>query len=148
MAVEDNKNLVRAAYAALEKGDNSVFAASVHPDYVWRFPSKASWSGRFEGQAEIRARLLGPLFNLFATTYTARMISLVGEGDTVVAEIEGNVETKSGERYDNQYCMIFRFRDSRIVEVVEYCDTDLEERVLGPYSEALKAFQRVMAARS
>jgi ketosteroid isomerase-like protein len=32
----------------------------------------------------------------------------------------------------------FRFRGNKIAELVEYCDTDLIERVLGPYEEALK----------
>ncbi len=141
MSVEGNKAVIRAIYTALETGDRSVFGASVDPDYVWRFPSKASWSDRYEGQATVRSRLLGPLFNQFTGTYTARLINLLGEGDTVVAEIEGDVETKSGVRYDNQYCMLFRFRDAKIIEIVEYCDTDLEERALGPYGRALEEYE-------
>src|SRR4051812_43577406 len=104
MSTEKNKSVIRAIYAALETGDRSVFGASVDPDYVWRFPSKASWSDRYEGQADVRARLLGPLFGQFTSTYTARLVNMLGEGDTVVAEIEGDVETKSGVRYNNQYC--------------------------------------------
>jgi uncharacterized protein len=141
MSVEDNKAVIRRIYAALETGDNSVFGASVHPDYVWRFPSKASWSDRYEGQEDVRSRLIGPLFNQFASTYTARLINLVAEGDIVVAEIEGDVETKSGVRYDNQYCMLFHFRNGKIREVVEYCDTDLEERALGRYDDAVAAYK-------
>jgi uncharacterized protein len=113
MSVEANKSVVRAIYAALETGDRSVFGDSVHPDYVWPFPSKASWSDRYEGQIQIRSRLLGPLFNQFESTYTARLISLIGGGDTVFAEIKGDVGTKSGVRYDNQYCMLFHFRDGK-----------------------------------
>jgi hypothetical protein len=37
---------------------------------------------------------------------------------------------------------VFRFRGDKIAEVVEYCDTDLEERVLGNYDDAV----RLMAA--
>jgi ketosteroid isomerase-like protein len=48
---------------------------------------------------------------------------------------------KSGERYDNHYCFIFHFRDGKIAEVVEYCDTDLEERVLGNYDAVRAANQ-------
>jgi ketosteroid isomerase-like protein len=39
------------------------------------------------------------------------------------------------------YCFVFRFKDGKIAEIVEYGDTDLEERVLGPYEEAVKALQ-------
>jgi len=52
------------------------------------------------------------------------------------------VQTKSGQRYNNEYCFVFKFRGDKIAEVVEYCDTDLEERVLGNYDDAVKAFIR------
>lgn len=144
MSLEDNKSVVRAIYAALEKGDRSVFGAAVATDYVWRFPSKASWSARYEGHEAVRSQLLGPLFNQFVGSYTARLINILGEGDMIVAEVEGDVQTKSGIRYDNQYCMLFRFREGKIVEIVEYCDTDLEERALGPYAKAKEEYDRVV----
>jgi ketosteroid isomerase-like protein len=85
---------------------------------------------------------LKPLFALFATEYRAQAINLVAEGDYVVAEVRGDVQTKRGQRYNNEYCFVFRFRGDKIAEVVEYCDTDLEERVLGNYDDAV----RLMAA--
>lgn len=139
MSAAENKETIRKIYEAMERGDRSVFGASVHADYVWRFPGHASWSRRFEGQETIRRELLRPLFALFATDYRARAINLIAEGDYVVAEVRGDVQTKRGDRYDNEYCFVFRFRDGKIAEVVEYCDTDLEERVLGSYEDALRA---------
>lgn len=141
MTTETNKAIIREIYAALENGDPSVFGRYCDPDYVWRFPSKASWSKRFEGRTVVRAKLIGPLFSLFADTYKARLLNVYADGDTVIAEVEGKVTLKSGDIYDNQYCFLYRFRDGLVTEVVEYCDTDLEERVLGPYEAALKAFE-------
>jgi ketosteroid isomerase-like protein len=141
MSAERNKQVIERIYAAMARGDRAVFAASVHADYVWRFPGHCSWSRQFEGRDAIHRDLLRPLFGLFATDYTARAINLVAEGDTVVAEVRGDVMLKSGARYDNHYCFIFQFRDGKIAEVVEYCDTDLEERVLGNYDAVLAAHQ-------
>ncbi len=138
MRTAENKETIRRIYAALEHGDRSVFGASVHPDYIWRFPGHCSWSKRFSGQEEVRNRLLKPLFALFATEYKAKAINLIAEGDTVVAEVRGDVQTKTGKRYNNEYCFLFRFRGDKIAEIVEYCDTDLEERVLGPYDDAVR----------
>ena len=138
MRTAENKETIRRIYAALEHGDRSVFGASVHPDYIWRFPGHCSWSKRFSGQEEVRSRLLKPLFALFATEYKAKAINLIAEGDTVVAEVRGDVQTKTGKRYNNEYCFLFRFRGEKIAEIVEYCDTDLEERVLGPYDDAVR----------
>jgi len=134
----ENKETIRRIYAALEHGDRSVFGASVHPDYIWRFPGHCSWSKRFSGQEEVRSRLLKPLFALFATEYKAKAINLIAEGDTVVAEVRGDVQTKTGKRYNNEYCFLFRFRGDKIAEIVEYCATDLEARVLGPYDDAVR----------
>jgi uncharacterized protein len=138
MNADENKETVRRIYAALESGDLKAFGAAVHPDYIWRLAGHSSWSRRFEGQDAIRARLLKPLFALFATQYRARAVNLIAEGNFVVAEVRGDVLTKRGERYDNEYCIVFKFRGNKIAELVEYCDTDLIERVLGPYEEALK----------
>lgn len=90
-----------------------------------------------EGREAILRDLIRPLFSRFATTYKARLRNLIAEGDFVVAEVDGDVVTKDGGRYNNNYCFVFRFRGDKIAEVVEYADTDLEERVLGPYHDAL-----------
>jgi len=130
---------IRRIYEAMESGERSIFGAAVHPDYIWQIPGQCSWSKRFEGQEAIYSHLLRPLYALFATQYTARAINLVAEGDIVVAEVRGDVQTKRGARYNNEYCFIFRFRDGKIAEVTEYGDTDLEERVLGRYEDAVQA---------
>ncbi|MFC3711703.1 nuclear transport factor 2 family protein [Sphingoaurantiacus capsulatus] len=137
MSSETNKDIVRRIYEAMAKGDGTLFAASLHEDCVWRLPGQASWSRRFEGLDSVNRDLFRPLFARFATPYTAQLVSLIGEGDTVVAEVKGDVTTIDGARYANDYCFIFRFRDGKITEVVEYGDTALEDRVLGSYEDAV-----------
>lgn len=128
----DNKETVARIYAAMERGDLAPFAEACRSDYVWELPGHSSWSRRFEGRQAVLDGLIGPLFRRIASTYTARAIRILGEGDMVVAEVRGDVVVKGGGRYDNHYCMIFAFdADGRIARVTEYSDTDLEERVLG-----------------
>lgn len=115
---------------------------AVHPDYVWRLSGHYSWAGSFEGQDNVRRNLLRPLFNRFETEYRAKAVNLIAEGEFVVAEVRGDVMAKSWERYDNEYCFIFRFRDGKIAEITEYCDSDLIERVLGSYGDAVEAVKR------
>jgi ketosteroid isomerase-like protein len=105
---------------------------------VWRLAGQSSWSKRFAGQEDVRENLLKPLFALFATEYRACAINLVAEGDQVVAEIRGEVQTKSGRRYNNEYCFLFKFHDGKIAEIVEYGDTELLERALGSYEDAVR----------
>jgi ketosteroid isomerase-like protein len=138
MGTVENKETIRRIYAALENGDRSVFGSSVQPDYVWRLAGQCSWSKSFAGQEDVRTNLLKPLFALFATEYRARAVNLVAEGDQVVAEIRGDAQTTSGHRYNNEYCFVFKFREGKIAEIVEYGDTDLIERALGSYDDAVR----------
>ena len=78
MGTIENKDTVKRIYQALQTGDRSVFGASVHPDYVWRFPGHSSWSKCFSGQEEVRDKLLKPLFALFATEYRAQTCRTFG----------------------------------------------------------------------
>ena len=140
MSLNANKQTITNIYNALARGDSSVFARACHPDYTWRFPGHYSWAKRFEGQAVIQQALIMPLYALFATQYKAHAINIIGEGDFVVAEVRGDVMTRTGQRYNNEYCFVFKFQDNKIIEVVEYCDTDLIERVLGKYEDVVARF--------
>ena len=136
-----NKETIERIYKALESGDNSVLAENVHADYTWRVAGQCSWSGNFKGSKAIVRDLIRPLFSRFASTYTAKLKSAIAEGDIVVAEVSGDVMTKDGQRYNNEYCFVFHFRDEKIASVTEYGDTDLEERVLGRYQDVRIALE-------
>jgi ketosteroid isomerase-like protein len=137
MGAAENKEVVKQIYTAMSEGDTSVFGANVHPDYVWRIAGQCSWSRAFVGREAILRDLVKPLFSRFATTYRAKLKNMIAEGDFVVAEVDGDVETTDRGRYNNNCCFVFRFREGKIAEVIEYADSDLEERVLGPYQSAM-----------
>jgi ketosteroid isomerase-like protein len=64
--------------------------------------------------------------------------NFIAEGDTVVVEAKGDNVTKTGDRYDNDYCMVWRLENGKVKEIREYCDSALVERVLGSFpAEAL-----------
>jgi len=41
--------------------------------------------------------------------------------------------TRKGEKYDNEYCLVYRLENGRIVEMREYCDAVLCEQRLGSF---------------
>jgi ketosteroid isomerase-like protein len=73
----------------------------------------------------VYSRLRGP-----GTLIAERFIA---DEDLVVVEARGARISISGERYDNQYCLVYQLADGKIVEMREYMDSSLCERVLGPY---------------
>jgi len=141
MSIETNKELILRCFSALADGDRSVFREARHPDCVWQLMGQSSWAGRYEGEAELQEKLFKPLFARFATQFSTRVVNIIGDGEIVAAEVRGDVTTHEGGRYNNQYCFIFTLRHGKIIEVREYADTDLWERVLGSYETALAAVE-------
>ena len=129
---EANRQLITAIMDALAEGDRQPFGAAMHDDAVWIMKGSTAWSGTYRGRKDIGARLLRPLYAQFTSTYKNRARSIHADGDTVIVECEGEVMTVSGAPYNNQYCYIFRLAGGQIVEMTEYMDTALVDRVLGP----------------
>jgi ketosteroid isomerase-like protein len=64
--------------------------------------------------------------------------NFIADGEYVAVEARGDNVTKAGQRYDNHYCLVYRVVDGKITEIKEYLDSDLVERVLGPFPEERK----------
>ena len=132
-SAERNKQRMQAIYAALETGDGRPFVEAMADDFSWEIPGRAAWSRRWSGKRAVREQLFQPLFAQFVGTYTSRAIRYVAEGDIVVVESRGRVDTVRGEAYDNTYCCVCRFGDDGLLhELTEYMDTGLADAVLVP----------------
>ncbi len=129
-AAEENRKLLGSIFDALAAGDSRPFVAAMTDDFSWRFAGRWSWAidwGR--GRDETLRRLLGPLMAQFSD-YRAWAEELIAEGDRVVVRASAEARTVGGEDYPQAYCYVFTVRDGRLVDVLEYCDTSLVERVL------------------
>jgi len=122
MSSEENKKLVEDMLS----GEIDLFDA-MSDDAIWQVASRRS----FIGKASILNELVAPLMNLMESMGTIVPTNIVAEGDHVVLEgyAEGRM-TKRGEAYNNNYCIVYRFRDGKIVHITEYADLTLAERVL------------------
>jgi len=127
----DNKALLQSIYAALADGDGRPFREAMAEDFSWTIAGHSAWSRSWNGREAVQRDLLAPLFQRFATRYRNRAEHFVADGDTVVVQCRGEVQTTAGEAYDNHYCMVYRVADGRLRSVTEYMDTDLACRVLG-----------------
>ena len=130
--MNDNKAIVTGVMEALAVGDGRPFVDAMAEDFTWILEGTGPWSRRYEGKDIVRNALLKPLFAQFAGPYLNRADRIVAEDDTVVVLCRGNVETVSGDRYDNSYCYVFTLRDGQFIELREYLDTALVDRVLAP----------------
>ena len=81
---------------------------------------------------------MGHFRSFFAIRPRTVAFNFIAEGDYVVAETKGDNVTKDGQRYDNDYCMVWKIENGKIKQIKEYCDSTLVERVLGPFPQERK----------
>lgn len=129
--VENNRMLLTAAFAGLERGDPSAFLPLFHDDISWKVMGSSVWSKEAHGLTAVERDLIGPLFARFSGPYRNIPELILADGEHVVVLAKGHAETQDGKVYANEYAFIFRLSEGRIVEVREYMDTKLADAVLG-----------------
>jgi ketosteroid isomerase-like protein len=92
-----------------------------------------SWSRTFSGKEAILNDLHGYVRKRLRDRTRTVAHRFIADGDFVVVEARGDMVTKAGVPYANDYCLVYRLQDGRIVEMTEYNDSILCERVLGPF---------------
>lgn len=138
MSASANKMLIEEIFAAAGNSDPSardraLFAASLADDATWTVTGQYSWSRTFTGKNAILNDLHGHVRSLLVERARTVAHRFIADGDHVAVEAKGCNLTKSGVRYDNDYCLVFRLADGKIKEVREYCDSVLTEKALGKF---------------
>jgi len=133
MGAVENRMLIERLFASAAAGDRKPFADHLADDVVMRVTGQYSWSQTFRGKETLLRDLYGYLGTLLADGRKTIPHRFIAEGDHVVMEAVGDMRTKAGVPYNNEYCLIYRLKDGKIVEIREYCDSTLTEAVLGPY---------------
>jgi len=134
MSAAENKRLLQQIFERVAAGDGALFVEHLADDVVMRVSGQNSWSRTFTGKQSVLRDLFGVVRE--RTTGTRKTIPLrfIADGDVVVIEARGEMTAKTGVPYNNEYCLIYRLRDGKIVEITEYNDSALCERVLGPFA--------------
>ena len=135
MTAATNKQLVRTAFEALGSSDFRPLYDLMRDDFAWVIEGQSRFSRRYEGKAEVKRDLLDVLLQAFATPYRFTIDEIIAEADTVVVRGRGEVKTKAGHDYNNSYCFVLRLENGQLVELREYLDTALVERVFGALAE-------------
>jgi uncharacterized protein len=133
MSAAENKKLIENIFGAIAAGNRTLFMESLADDVTMRITGHYSWSQTFKGKEALLRGLYGYLATLLADGRRTIPHNIVAEGDYVVVEGVGQMQTKAGVPYNNDYCLIYRLKQGKIVEIREYCDSALAEKVLGKY---------------
>jgi ketosteroid isomerase-like protein len=131
MSTESNKKLMKAFYEAGARGDMEVCFEMLADDVTWTNIGSTKFSGTYRGKAQLLEKLLLPLFGELKSGISSEIENMIAEGDHVVVQTNGTAETTKGVPYNNSYCQVIRLRESKILEVKEYFDTELVSSVFG-----------------
>jgi len=133
MSAAENRNLMERLFAGVAAGDRTSLVDHIADDVVMRVTGHNSWSQTFRGKQALSRDLYGYLATLLAEGRRTVPLRFIADGDHVVVEAVGEMRTKDGVPYNNEYCLIYRLKDGKIVEIREYLDSALCERVLGAF---------------
>ena len=106
MSVEANKSVVRAYFAAVERGDRAALLALFRPDLRWSVPKGAiaPYGGVHHGAEQIVEMMLGAVGAAFVPgTQRVHVELMLAEGDVVVAETRMTAKRPNGAPdYENE----------------------------------------------
>jgi ketosteroid isomerase-like protein len=132
-----NKEIIAAIFAETAKGNGRPFVEAMAEDCVWRAPGIHSWGGEYRGREAILRDLLQPLRRRISGGATHTIPSRIHDaGEFIIVEADGRNTTTEGQAYNNTYCFVIRVREGKMIEIVEYADSELETKVLGDRAAA------------
>ena len=139
MSAAANKKLMEEIFASAGNPDpaardRALFAASLADDAKWVVTGQYSWSRTFAGKEAILNDLHGHVRSLLAERARTIAHRFIADGDCVVVEAKGDNLTRTGVRYDNDYCLVFRLENGKIREVREYCELRADRKRAGAVS--------------
>jgi ketosteroid isomerase-like protein len=136
VGAQENKKLMQEIFARVAAGDRNRLVDSLAEDVTMHVTGQYSWSRTFNGKAALVNELYGHLRNVLADGRRTIPFRFIADEDYVVVQARGDMVTKTGVRYDNDYCLVYRLANGKIAEIWEYCDSALTESVLGKFPTA------------
>jgi len=129
MGAAVNKEAVRKMREA--KGLEALLA-TMSDDVRWTIIGTTKYSGTMNGKQEIVDKLLRPIFAELESMGNNIVDNVIAEGDYVVIQQHASGrKTKTGNPYNNTYCLVYKLIDGKIKEITEYCDTELITAAFG-----------------
>jgi uncharacterized protein len=132
MGIDDNKQIVRRYFDAVNRGDMATITELLGDDATFWVPPSLPDGVEFRGKAMV-LKLFTESVGLYDATagLAVTIHSLTADEDRVAAEltIRGKAAAGGGD-YENWYHFLFRIRGGLIVEIREHLDSLYAYRTL------------------
>jgi uncharacterized protein len=124
MTKEANRALALKFFEHFTASDIAGALDTMADDATWWIPGKKERSpaaGLY--QKEKIGRLFARMAGALKQGLAMKVVSCIAEGDHVAIEVVSSGDLKNGREYRQEYHMLMRFRDGKILSVREYLDT-------------------------
>ena len=129
MGAAENKEVVRQLREA--KGLEPMLA-TMSDDVRWTIMGTTKYSHTMNGKQEIIDKLLRPISAELESMGSNHVDNVIAEGDYVVVQQHATGrKTKTGNSYNNSYCLVYKVINGKIKEITEYLDTELVTAAFG-----------------
>lgn len=129
MSREDNKNVVRSFFQALQAGDVEQIGHLTTDDFTfWVAPTTLA-SGTYPKEKWLQ--LMSEIFEDLAGPMTQQLGDFTAEDNRVSVTTVGYVPFKNGKIYSSHYHFLFFLRDGKISAAKEYLDTYHSGEIFG-----------------
>ena len=125
--IDRNKELVQEFFNLLSSGSDEYLDYYTDESLIWTAGENAIGGSRSKSEVVGFAK---SVLDSFPKGITFNVVNLVAENDYVAAEVEGEAMHVSGKPYNNKYHFLIKIKDSKILELKEYMDTQLAVKVL------------------
>jgi uncharacterized protein len=133
MGVKENRALIERWYTALYEGDFETMM-SMHPeDVIFNMIGNTPVSGRYVGKDVAFGIIIAQVVNSLVpetVKFGKKWKIMAADDQRVVGIMQGGGMGKNGEEYAQTYCHIFTIKGGLIVELHDFFDTVLAEKVV------------------
>ncbi|MCK9453478.1 MAG: nuclear transport factor 2 family protein [Bacteroidales bacterium] len=117
-----NKEIIQAVCKHLNDRNAEGVSAHIADEGHWTIngnPETFSFAGRYDKSAmsQLLSNFLGSFSDL-----EFNIVSLTAEDDRVIVEAYSKGLGKNSRSYENQYLMLYRMKDGKIIEAKEFFD--------------------------
>ena len=124
MSTNENKAVAFTFFERFSANDIEGALNTMTEDATWWIPGKKERSpsaGLY--QKDKIGRLFGRMVGALESGLKMTVVSCIAEGDRVALEVVSAGNLKNGRQYRQEYHMLLKFRDGKIMSVREYLDT-------------------------
>ena len=120
MSTSHNVELLKEYHRALQASDAEKMASMLSSDLEYWISPGSDFSGTHDKASILK--LLPAIFDAQSGPSKLTYREITAQDDRVSVVADGTMPLKAGGSYDQTYHWLFKFRDDKIVEILEYID--------------------------